>query len=203
MRRRVIQNRKLSKRGLILCEGHTEENYFKGLMRDYRYRDRFSSVSVDIYQPKNYSPLGLVQEAKSKIAASKRERNPFDFLWVVFDRDSHPKLPHAFSEAARSKPKINIAFSAICFEYFVLLHFVKTTTTYRTCSELIAELNVHYPKYKKASNLYKHLLPYMETGIENSRWAMQTNNNNDYNLTVYERAVYTNVHELIDYLYNL
>ena len=54
----------INKRGLILCEGETEENYFTGLITQEKYRRKFASIDVDIFKPKNHSPLGLVNKAK-------------------------------------------------------------------------------------------------------------------------------------------
>jgi hypothetical protein len=85
MKRRSGQSRNLLKRGLILCEGETEENYFKGLVNDDKHRDKFASISVDIYKPKDHSPTGLVEEAKERIKRARRERNEYDFIWIVFD----------------------------------------------------------------------------------------------------------------------
>src|SRR5476651_1591419 len=120
----------LGKRGLILCEGHTEENYFKGLTTQAEYRRKFAAIGVEIYKPKNHSPVGLIQEAKSRIKAAIRERNPYQFVWVVFDRDGHENIPQAFSDANDLNPPIRIAFSITCFEFFVLLHYKKTTKSF-------------------------------------------------------------------------
>jgi hypothetical protein len=97
-RKKVMFNR----RGLILCEGETEENYFKGLITQERYRRKFQSVDVDIFKPKNHAPVGLVQKAKEKILFAKREKNDYDFIWVLFDKDDHTKIPDAFEMARNS-----------------------------------------------------------------------------------------------------
>ncbi|HCK23588.1 MAG TPA: hypothetical protein DHW31_02210 [Bacteroides graminisolvens] len=49
-----------------------------------------------------------------------------DEVWVIFDKDGHPKTEEAFVKAAGTvvnDKKINIAFSSRCFEYYLLLHF--------------------------------------------------------------------------------
>ena len=65
----------LQKRVLILCEGKTEENYFKGLVSADQYKRKLSSVGVEIYTPKYHSPRGLVDEAKRKLKVAKKEEN--------------------------------------------------------------------------------------------------------------------------------
>ena len=54
-------------------------------------------------------------------------KDGIDEVWTVFDKDRHPKIKEAF-EAAEEKVNgkcVNIAFSSICFEYFLLIHFEK------------------------------------------------------------------------------
>lgn len=111
------------KRGLIFCEGETEQNYFSGLITQEEYRRKFASISVEIYKPKNHSPKGLVDEAKRKARKAKREKDSYDFIWVVFDQDGHANISDVFHEASTYNPQIKIAFSVSCFEFFVLLHF--------------------------------------------------------------------------------
>jgi len=55
---------RLQKRGLILCEGETEEYFFKGIITNRKRRRNLSSIDVDIYKPRNHSPKGLINEAK-------------------------------------------------------------------------------------------------------------------------------------------
>lgn len=50
----------------------------------------------------------------------------YDEVWVVFDKDGHPKAPDAFKLAKETKDNggnLHIAFTSRCFEYFLLLHF--------------------------------------------------------------------------------
>jgi len=204
MRRTSAKKRDLLRRGLILCEGETEENFFKGLTNDNKHRDKFASVSVDIYKPKKHSPIGLIEEAKSRIKRAKKERNPFDFAWVVFDKEGHENMAKAFNDATNFKPQINIGFTVICFEYYVLLYFVKTTTFYRRCDDLITELNKHLPNYKKASNLYKELQDRIETGIKNSEWAFnQSKALLQSGRKPYELSYFSNIHILMNFLFKL
>ena len=204
MIRRSRQSRNLLKRGLILCEGETEENYFKGLVSDNRYRDKFASVNVDIYKPKDHSPVGLVDEAKDRIKNAKRERNEFNFVWVVFDKDGHQNLPKAFNDAKTYNSTINIAFTAICFEYFILLHFEKTTTSFRRFNDLIKRLKKHFSGYEKAANLYSELKKRKDQGIKNSEWSFnQAKSQLVSGRKPYELSAFSNVHELVKFLFRL
>ncbi len=199
--------RKLSfnKRGLILCEGETEENYFQGLISQDKYRRKFSSVDVKIFKPKYHSPLGLVKYAKLKIKVAKQEKNAYDFVWVIFDRDGHAKIPDAFEVARISNPEIKIAFTIPCFEYFVLLHFEKTTKPFIKCDSVISQIKKKWlPDYEKASNIFETLLPNKDIGISNSKWVIeQFSDEIDSGKRIYELSTYSNIHDLVEYLYEL
>lgn len=193
----------LSKRGLILCEGETEENYFKGLVTQDKYRRQFSSIDIRIYKPKDHSPVGLVNEAKKLIKVAKREKNPYAFAWVVFDKDGHAGISTAF-EIARVAD-INIAFTVPCFEYYVLLHFGRTTKPYTKCDDVISEIKKnHLPDYEKATNIFKILAPHMDIGLSNSKWiCKRCEDDIETGTKIYNLSAYSNIHELVEYLYSL
>ncbi|WP_189702677.1 RloB family protein [Subsaximicrobium wynnwilliamsii] len=196
---------KFSRRGLILCEGETEENYFTGLVTQEKYRRKFSSIDVQIVKPKDHSPLGLVNEAKLKIKEAKREKNPYDFIWVIFDRDGHAKIPEAFETARTSTPEIKIVYTKPCFEFYVLLHFEKTTKPFTKCDDVISYINKKYQvDYKKASNLFDLLLTQKETGLSNGDWVVnQFEDEIASGKKIYELSAFSNVHVLVEYLYSL
>ena len=70
---------------------------------------------------------------------SKRQGNNNDIIWVVFDREAEAKYPHTLHQQAREKADANgiqIAFSNVCFEYWILLHFEFTTSCFGSYDEL-------------------------------------------------------------------
>lgn len=205
---RYRQHRKtvsFKNRGLILCEGETEENYFRGLISQEKYRRKFQSIDVDIHKPKDHSPVGLVKKAKEMIKVAKNEKNPYDFVWVVFDRDGHAKLSEAFELARSSTPEIKIAYTTPCFEYFVLLHFKKTTKPFDKCDDVISQIKRNYlGDYEKATNLFDILLDHKEAGLANGEWVLdQFSEELTDGKKIYELSAYSNVHELVQFLYTL
>lgn len=192
-----------NKRGLILCEGETEENYFNGLISQPKYKRKFQSINVKVFKPKNHSPFGMVKEAKKMISLAKSEKNPYDFVWVVFDKDGHAKIPDAFELARTSTLKINIAFTIPCFEYFVLLHYDKTTKPFTKCDEVINQIKKNWlPEYEKATNIFTTLLPKKNDGLVNSEWVVnQFNDEINSGKRIYDLSSYSNVHVLVNYLY--
>jgi hypothetical protein len=203
---RYRENRKVvtfNKRGLILCEGETEENYFNGLISQSKYRRKFQSISVRVFKPKDHSPFGMVKEAKRMISIAKSEKNPYDFVWVMFDKDGHAKIPDAFELARTSTPEINVAFTIPCFEYFVLLHFDKTTKPFTKCDDVIHQIKKNWlPDYEKATNIFDILLPKKNNALAHSEWVVnQFNDEIQSGKRIYELSSYSNVHDLVNYLY--
>jgi len=173
MKRRSL-NKPLRKRVLILCEGESEQIYLTGLKSDYFNRNNLSGVKIEILTPDN-NPMGLVEEAKRRI---KKERSayPYDSVWIVFDKDSHPFITRAFDIARTNNPQINVAFSNICFEYWVLLHFEQTNRAYQSCDALISYFRQRgYIDYQKTRNNYLLLKGNVETALGHAEWLRQRN----------------------------
>ena len=194
-----------NKRGLILCEGETEENYFKGLIAQPKYKRKFQSISVKVFKPKDHSPFGMVKEAKRLIRVAKGEKDPYNFVWVMFDKDGHAKIPDAFELARTSTPEIKIAFTIPCFEYFVLLHYDKTTKPFTKCDDVIHQIKKNWlSDYEKATNIFEILLPKMYEGLANSEWVVnQYKGEIQSGKRIYELSSYSNIHDLVNYLYTL
>ena len=69
----------------------------------------------------------------------KIRESAHDIMWAVFDHDGYAKHAEAFSRAREND--IKIAFSSICFEYWILLHYKKTTRAFSRCGDLIRLLS--------------------------------------------------------------
>lgn len=194
----------IKKRILILCEGEkTEVFYFKGFKRDEYFRRKFSAVSIEVYHPADHSPLGLVKEAIQQKNTAVREKNPFDQIWVVFDKDGHSNIPDAFSLA--NTKKISIAFSNICFEYWILLHYEKTTKAFESCDKIIEYIKKqHHGNYAKTMDVFEKMKPAMPTAIENNKAVLRICQAElDRGEKPYQLGAYTNVCFLVETLVGL
>ena len=101
---------------MIVCEGErTEPNYF----RAFRLQSDVKTVVIG----KGYNTISLVDEAIKLREKDKKEQEPYQQVWCVFDRDSFS--PQNFNEAIRlAKNKgIKVAYSNEAFEIWYLLHF--------------------------------------------------------------------------------
>lgn len=162
------KKRKIKPTIFIFCEGLTEEYYLNGLIEDIEGINY--SYDVILVDSKYNDALNLVNEALKK----QNEHNyEYDQFWVVFDKNGYTKHSEAFHLAGSSSPKINIGFSSISFEHWVLLHFEKNNTAFPKANDVITHLikSNYYPGYEKGDGkLYEKLKAHTDTAIENSSW---------------------------------
>lgn len=193
----------INKRILIVCEdGKSSKLYFEAFKKDKKLKRDLASVMIKVVHPRDHSPLGLVKAAKKKKLKARRERNPYDEIWIVLDKDYHANIDKAFNMARDNK--IHIALSSICFEYWVLLHFEKTMKAFRKCDKIISYIRrKHYSNYLKKSNAYPVLIEKTKLAISNGKWVVKQNMNDiERGVKLYELAAYTDVHLLVEKLIN-
>ncbi|MCK5200938.1 MAG: RloB domain-containing protein [Spirochaetales bacterium] len=167
--KREIGTRKLRKRFLIVCEGtKTEPNYFEAFKKDLPR----GLVEVDVHGV-GANTLTIVQEAKKTFQKSARGSNPYDEVWVVFDRDSFPA--DNFDNAIHSAKANNFgcAWSNEAFELWYLLHFEyrntgMVRTEYKNClGRYIGE------EYKKNDpGMYEKLKEFQNIAIQHAERLM-------------------------------
>lgn len=123
----------------IFCEGEKTEPYYIRSYIDYYHSDKKNILVVE--NTKKNTPVQLVEEAiKHKSTTTKN-----DVYWVVFDRESVAKYSHELHLKARNKAnkhKIEIGFSNVCFEFWLLLHMEFSTACYDSCDELLNHSNL-------------------------------------------------------------
>ena len=193
----------ISKRILILCEDEKSSKiYFQSFKKDEKLKRDLSSVDIQVIHPKNHDPVGLVTKAKEMQTKARKDRNPYDEIWIVMDRDGHVNIDQALNTAEANK--IQVALSVICFEYWVLLHFEQTTRSFKKCDDLISYIKKnHFEKYQKSSCCYQDLKDKMHTAINNGLWLdKQLKNDFDRGIKNYDMASYTNIHKLVAKLIN-
>lgn len=206
MKRSKRKDLDTNRRILILCEGEkTEINYFRGFKNDVKLKRKLASLDIEIYQPKDHSPIGLVQEAYRRLKIAQKERNPYDdgCVWIVFDRDGHAYVKETFMIAESSG--VRIAFSSVCFEYWILLHYERTQHEFKSCGKgehnLIEYLKKYLPHYEKGRDLFtKEFKSRLPTAIRNAHWLLQNKQEELQTKEIYDLWAYTNVFELVEIL---
>jgi hypothetical protein len=191
----------------IACEGrNTEPIYFERIKEDV---EEANLLSIEIYPDrKNESPktdaLGLVREAKSRLEY-------FDEVWVVFDKNGYTKHKEAFDEAKEkiNGKQINIAFSSISFEHWILLHFEKNTSTYLKSANIIDEKftsnETYFSGYNKHPDIdiYPKIKDQTLSALENASWLRHKQKAKIHQTPIYEINPYTDVDILVKRLLDL
>jgi hypothetical protein len=151
----------------LVCEGSkTEPNYFNGYFKAKGFKQPNMA-----FKPKDHSPKGIAKAAKEEYTRAKKQlKIPENkiFVWAIFDRDGHQGIPNAI-EMLRETP-IGIAFSNICFEYWILLHYESTSKVFLTCDEVISYIHQNHDKdYGKANDHYMRLKDKIPNAISHAQ----------------------------------
>jgi hypothetical protein len=151
----------------IVTEGtNTEPNYFKDMIQHLENRVNYS-FDVRLVETDKTDAVGLINEAT--LISTKPE---YDEVWVVFDKNGYTQHRQAFEKAQQNN--INIAFSSIAFENWVLLHFERNQTPFGKAQQVIDYLreNNYFADYDKRANtyIYPKLKHRTELAIENAVW---------------------------------
>ena len=186
----------------ILTNGkETEKNYFNLI----KSKKSIYDVKIEYH---NEDPYKLVEYGTSLKSANQ--------VWCVFDIDNtveEGSLIRAIELANNNS--VQIAFSNIAFEVWLLSHYSKVERTMNN-KELIKEMNkllkcklntsIEYDKSDKEL-LNKYFIPHYKTAIENSKIIHQRYigeyekyNPNNKNYKIWERNSCSNVYKLIEAL---
>jgi hypothetical protein len=180
----------------IACEGRNSEYiYFERIREQIEDDDVFA---LTVYPDKNESTpktdvIGLIKEAQARI-------NDFDEVWVVYDKDGYTKHKEAFDLAntPHNGKTVQIAFSSIAFEHWVLLHYEKNNNSFlkadckteddkpvncgtgqhpkdcmgARCVAGHLRAMGHYPGYAKKANIdiYTTIKNKIPVALENAAW---------------------------------
>ncbi|RPI75994.1 MAG: RloB domain-containing protein [Desulfobacteraceae bacterium] len=166
---------------LIICEGaKTEPNYFKAL----RTHLRLNKENIVIHEGhKGNDPQSLAiaaEEASTKERSRDPEKQGYDRVFVVFDKDAHAGYNNALQKIdglnKRFKGKFEAIVSVPCFELWLLLHFGYTTKPYAAtgnkspCDNLISDLEKHIPGYAKgAMGSFEKTKDFLDEAVKNAR----------------------------------
>jgi hypothetical protein len=177
-------------------EAVTEIKYFSSLFRDRQLR------GAKIEKPTNHAPLGIVNAAidAKKEAKKLKIADENIYIWAVFDCDGHANIPKAIDKAKANG--INVAFSNICFELWVLLHYTYSSAQHTPCDDVIKQVKIHNPNYSKEGtyDIYAALKDKINTACTNAERLLKHNEDSNPNPHFWELNPYTDVHKLVDFL---
>lgn len=155
--RRKVDIREIRQRFLIVCEGEeTEPNYFMNF--------RVPKVVVDV-KGLGINPSKIVDEAKKY-----RDKDEYDQIWCVFDRDSWPERDFCYAIQSAEDAGFKTAYSNESFELWYILHFefLNTAVSRSEYSQKLSRLLGH--KYlKNSDSIYDELLNKQHIAIKNAQ----------------------------------
>jgi hypothetical protein len=188
-------------RVLIVCEGaKTEPLYFNELKDHFR----LSTANISVMPASGSDPLSIVRTAKHMEAAAKRERNPYNRIYCVFDRDEHANFAQACEQIAAAR--LHAARSWPCFELWLLLHFCYSREPFArsgaktpadNCIRRLRQESEMADYTKARRGLFAALLPHLETAKVNAERSRHDA------VTTGEDNPSTEVHALVAYLQRL
>lgn len=189
---------KVNKRILILCEGLTEYLYARSLQMELP-RSLQRSISVEIYHQTQNDPKSLLNAAKRKVKTAQKEKNAYDQVWIFFDNDNWPQLAEVFENL--NKEKFQFAYSSLCFEHWIILHFENCGRAFSSGEEAVKHLRRYWPEYHKTrSNVYKELRSKLGVAIERAEGICRNSCPGDI---LHKKNPYFTVQELINYFEGL
>lgn len=192
----------IEQRILILCEYEkSSKMYFDSFKKDEKLKRSLSSIDIQVFHPKNHDPIGLATKAKEMKLKAKRERNPYNEVWIVLDRNGHVNIDQALITARDNG--IEAALSVVCFEYWILLHFEKTTKLFSKCDDIISYIKKqnYISNYTKNINYYVVLKERIKNAIENAVWLeKQVKTDLENGTKIQDLPAYTNLHLLVEKL---
>ncbi len=164
---RKTNNREIRQRFLIVCEGEeSEPNYFE--------KFRVPKLVIDA-KGLGVNPSQLVKKTKDL-----QNKDEYDQVWCVFDRDSFPEQD--FNNAVKSAKQagFKVAYSNEAFEIWYILHFqyLDAGIPRNTYQEKLTQ-SLGFSYKKNSDSMYDSLLSRQQSAIKNSiRLLEQYDNHN-------------------------
>lgn len=197
----IKKTKQPSPRFQIFTEGDVSEKNYIDAYIALKHPMYYSYFSIE--KPKDHSPYGLFKAAKMKIKSSEYDKNLVvqkKNMWIVFDRDAHKKIQNVFNDNCSSG--VNIAFSSISFETWLLMHLTYTTKAFN-CADALCKHEVfeaRLPKYETLTyeEAQKLVREKLNIAIKNSKQLCKTAKANDPKKQIYEHNPYTNFYELLE-----
>lgn len=164
--KRKVEVRDLRESFLIVCEGEkTEPNYFRAF--------DVLNARVEVVGA-GCDPLTVVERA---LELKQEAEDPYDQVWAVFDRDSHP--PGRFNRARElaENQGICVAYSNEAFELWYVLHFEYLNTAISR-QDYIRKLSQYLGNSyaKNSRTMYELLLSRQPQGIRYAKKLLQSYN---------------------------
>lgn len=180
---------------LLICEGKTEEVYFKDLRKELR-DSRLNILPIDA---EGTDPETLFKEAKKYMKRENVNIKKGDHVWIIFDKDKN--TDHNVRQIIeKAKPQsFELGFSNPSFELWFLLHFEYITHRIDN-NDLLDRLNVFIPNYEKGCSYIDKLFSNMDDASKRGFDLIAYHSADDKNLYEDESNPITHLCEVIDFI---
>jgi RloB-like protein len=183
---------------LVVCEGSkTEPSYLQRL----RVSRRLSSVNIRIVPPPRGDPLTIVNFAIRQLEVDPE----YDRGYCVFDRNQHATFDTAIRRVIRSnlgrEGRLIAIPSTPCFEVWILLHYLYSTSPYvaaggvSACDRVIRDVQQHFPTYAKG-----HRAVFAELMVRLNQAVIHAHRLESHNAVTGTANPATTMHHLVNYL---
>lgn len=184
---------------LIVCEdSKSSAFYLEELAKDLG----LNAVTVEGKRCGS-APSSVLAFAQEQYENSVKDRNQYDRVYCVFDRDQHP----CFDVTVQSISQKNKFFSITttpCFEFWLLLHYpikvkpYSATQDKSSCDCANDDLKSHWADYGKSKRgVYAFTKDNLQVAVTNAKQLASEN------LKTGSINPQTNMHELIEYLQSI
>lgn len=146
---------------LIVCEGQTEEAYFRAVKSHY---GKSTTLNVKISRDRS-DPVRAVEKG---ILANKD--GDFDHVFCVVDGDRPDRTAQARKRIG-TRDDFDLILSMPCFEVWLLLHFERSDAPFAQCADVSVRLKGWLPEYAKGLHYdFASITPRIDEAIENAHW---------------------------------
>lgn len=158
---------------MIVCDtAKTEPRYFEAL-RDALSLKQF--VDVRVVSKIATDPSEVIYyaaEQRDKLMERREVSTPVDDLnevWCILDVEQPVRMGLTDALTLARKNDITVILSNPRFEYWYLLHFCKTASSFNSASHVIQKLKKYFPTYSKSSPaIHKEVFQRIESAIKNA-----------------------------------
>lgn len=149
---------------LIVCEGATEEAYFRAIKEHYRHA---TTLNMEITRAPHSDPVRVVEKGKWL-----NKGKDYDRVYCVVDGDKPDRIEMA-RKRIETRDDLDLIVSTPCFEVWLLLHFDKSDAPFATCAQACDRLREPRRLLDYAKGLrydFTHLTNRIDAAIDNAEW---------------------------------
>lgn len=148
---------------LIVCEGQTEEAYFRAIKQHYRHA---TTLNMEITRAHS-DPVKVVEKGKGL-----NKGRDFDRVYCVVDGDKPDRIELALKHIG-ARDDLDLIVTVPCFEAWLLLHFERSDAPFAACAEACDRLRQPHrlPDYVKGLRYdFMPLTDRIDAAIDNAEW---------------------------------